>query len=89
MAKESQRARANNQSLRPKPGSGPALGLGGTDPVWQAETPGGSLTDPKARYDWPHADHLGTPILQRQKKDKSAGRPLQRALAQRKSLSRT
>ena len=65
------------------------LGLWSTDPVWQAETPGGSLTDPKARYDWPHADHLGAPILQRQKKDKSAGRPLQRALVQRKSLSRT
>ena len=31
--------------------------------MWQAETPSGSLTDPKARYDWPHADHLGTPIL--------------------------
>ena len=31
--------------------------------MWQAETPGGSLTDPKARYDWPHADHLGAPIL--------------------------
>ena len=24
---------------------------------------GGSLTDPKARYDWLHTDHLGTPIL--------------------------
>ena len=31
--------------------------------MWQAETPGGSLTDPKARYDWLHTDHLGTPIL--------------------------
>ena len=39
------------------------LGLWSTDPVWQAETPGGSLTDPKARYDWLHTDHLGTPIL--------------------------
>ena len=38
-------------------------GLWSTDPVWQAETPGGSLTDPKARYDWLHTDHLGTPIL--------------------------
>ncbi len=39
------------------------LGLWSTDPVWQAETPNGSLTDPKARYDWLHTDHLGTPIL--------------------------
>ena len=39
------------------------LGLWSTDPVWQAETLGGSLTDPKARYDWLHTDHLGTPIL--------------------------
>ena len=39
------------------------LGLWSTDPVWQAETPGGSLTDPKARYNWLHTDHLGTPIL--------------------------
>ena len=39
------------------------LGLWSTDPVWQAETPGGSLTAPKARYDWLHTDHLGTPIL--------------------------
>ncbi|WP_428982827.1 RHS domain-containing protein [Ottowia cancrivicina] len=38
-------------------------GLWSTDPVWQVETPGGSLTDPKARYDWLHTDHLGTPIL--------------------------
>ena len=38
-------------------------GLWSTDPVWQAETLGGSLTDPKARYDWLHTDHLGTPIL--------------------------
>ena len=38
-------------------------GLWSTDPVWQAETPGGSLTDPKARYDWLHTDHLGTLIL--------------------------
>ena len=38
-------------------------GLWSTDPVWQAETPNGSLTDPKARYDWLHTDHLGTPIL--------------------------
>ena len=39
------------------------LGLWSTDPIWQAETPNGSLTDPKARYDWLHTDHLGTPIL--------------------------
>ena len=38
-------------------------GLWSTAPVWQAETPNGSLTDPKARYDWLHTDHLGTPIL--------------------------
>ena len=31
--------------------------------MWQAETPNGSLTEPKARYDWLHTDHLGTPIL--------------------------
>ena len=39
------------------------LGLWSTDPIWQAETSNGSLTDPKARYDWLHTDHLGTPIL--------------------------
>ena len=33
-------------------------GLWSTDPVWQAETLGGSLMDPKARYDWLHTDHF-------------------------------
>ena len=39
------------------------LGLWSTDPIWQAETPNGSLTDPKARYDWLHGPfgnaHIG------------------------------
>ena len=52
------------------------LGLWSTDPVWQAETPGGSLTDPKARYDWLHTDHLGTPILATTKEGQTSWRAI-------------
>ena len=50
------------------------LGLWSTDPIWQAETPNGSLTDPKARYDWLHTDHLGTPILATTKEGRTSWR---------------
>jgi len=38
-------------------------GLWSTDPVWQAEASGGSLTAQSSSFHYLHTDHLGTPIL--------------------------
>ena len=52
------------------------LGLWSTDPIWQAETPNGSLTDPKARYDWLRMDHLGMSMRDIEQFDSFATRKL-------------
>jgi len=38
-------------------------GLWSTDPVWQAEVSGGSLTAQSSSFHYLHTDHLGTPML--------------------------
>jgi RHS repeat-associated protein len=37
--------------------------LWSTDPIWQANVQGGSLTDADTSYYYLHTDHLGTPML--------------------------
>ena len=38
-------------------------GLWSIDPIWQADTHNGSLTDAQTQYHYLHTDHLGTPQL--------------------------